>query len=164
MRRFLGLTIMFFFCFFYTIPLALTSQMLNPAKLHQAFPDSKALDNPDSFFFRLMAGISSGLMYTLFFSFCPQLFKAIANFEGNVSSKRTAEDKALKYFWIFMMTTSFTGTMLAQMLAEVFIDNESLGEGLKQVVVGVANSIPTVQVCATNHVLVATIATTVYLI
>ena len=63
-----------------------------------------------------------------------------------------------------MMTTSFTGTMLAQMLAEVFINKESLGQGLKQVVVGVANSIPTVQVCATNHVLVATIATTVYLI
>ncbi len=134
-----------FFCFCYTIPLAATSQLLNPAKLAAAFPDSEALQDPDSFFFRILSGISSGFLYTIFFSFCPQLFKAIANFEGNVSSKRTAEDKALTYFWYFMMLTAFTGTALTQMLAEIFINSASLATELKDVLIEVANSIPTQQ-------------------
>jgi hypothetical protein len=100
------------------LPYRLTSQLLNPEKLAEFFPDWEALQNSDTFFFRVLAGISSGLLYTLFFSFCPQLFKAIANFEGNVSSKRTAEDKALHYYWYFMLVTAFTGTSLAQMVGQ----------------------------------------------
>jgi hypothetical protein len=118
---------------------------LNPEKLAEVFPDWEALQNDNSFFFQVLSGISSGLLYTLFFSFCPQLFKAIANFEGNVSSKRSAEDKALKYFWFFMMLTAFTGTALAQMLSEVFLNSQSFGAELKDVLVAVADSIPTQQ-------------------
>jgi hypothetical protein len=150
-RRFLGVTIFLLFCFFYTIPLALTSQLLNPEKLAEIFPQWEALQEPDSFFFQVLSGISSGLLYTVFFSFCPQLFKAIANFEGNVSSKRAAEDKALTYFWFFMMVTAFTGTTLAQMLSEVILNSASLGKELKQVLAGVADSIPTQQASATNN-------------
>jgi hypothetical protein len=100
------------------LPSRLTSQQLNPETLAEVFPDWEALQNPDTFFFRVLSGISSGILYTVFFSFCPQLFKAIANFEGNVSSKRTAEDKALHYYWYFMLVTAFTGTSLAQMVGQ----------------------------------------------
>ena len=144
-RRCLGVSIFLFFCFGYTVPLALTSQLLNPAKMAEAFPDWEALQNPDSFFFQVLSGLSSGLLYTLFFSFCPQLFKAIANFEGNVSSKRTAEDKALTYFWFFMMLTAFTGTALTQMVSEIFLNDAGVGEEIRAVLTEVANSIPTQQ-------------------
>jgi hypothetical protein len=63
----------------------LTSQLLNPETLAEVFPNWEALQNPDTFFFRVLSGISSGILYTVFFSFCPQLFKAIANFHWNVS-------------------------------------------------------------------------------
>jgi len=145
LRRGLGVTTFLLFCFFYTIPLALTSQLLNPTKLATVFPNLEALRKPQSFFFQVVSGISSGILYSLFFSFCPQLFNAIANFEGNVSSKRTAEDKALTYYWFFMMLTAFTGTTLTQMLTEVFINRKSLGGQIRLVLAGVANSIPTQQ-------------------
>jgi hypothetical protein len=102
----------------------LTSQLLDPETLAEVFPDWEALQNPGSFFFRVLSGISSGLLYTLFFSFCPQLFKAIANFEGNVSSKRTAEDKALHYYWYFMLVTAFTGTSLVQMVGQGLVNGK----------------------------------------
>jgi hypothetical protein len=94
---------------------------LNPEYLAEVFPDAEFLQNPDNLFYRLLAGAASGLVYTLFFSFCPQLFKAIANFEGNVSSIRKAEDKALIYYWYFMLLTAFTGSALAQMLGKWLI-------------------------------------------
>jgi hypothetical protein len=105
----------------------LTSQLLDPENLAEAFPDVKAFQNTDSFFYTVLAGISSGMLYTLFFSFCPQLFKAIANFEGNVSSIRTAEQKALWYFWLFMLLTAFTGTSLVQMVVQGLVKGTSLG-------------------------------------
>jgi hypothetical protein len=94
---------------------------LNPEYLAEVFPDIEFLQDPDNFFYQLLAGIASGLLYTLFFSFCPQFFKAIANFEGNVSSIRKAEDKALIYYWYFMLLTAFTGSALAQMLGKWLI-------------------------------------------
>jgi hypothetical protein len=144
-RRIAGVSFFLFFCFFYTIPLALVSQLLNPAKLAEVFPDWEAIQNPDGFFYTVFAGISSGFLYTVFFSFCPQLFKAIANFEGNVSSKRTAEDKALQYFWYFMMLTAFTGTALTQMITQIFTTGNAIGTEIKEVLVDVADSIPTQQ-------------------
>lgn len=41
--------------------------------LWAAFPDAEVFQNPDSVFFRLFAGISSGMLYTLFFSVLPQV-------------------------------------------------------------------------------------------
>jgi len=144
-RRILGVSFFLIFCFFYTLPLTLVSHLLNPDSLAELFPGWDSLRNEESFFYTMMAGLSSGLMYSLFFSICPQLFMAIANFEGNVSSQRTSEDKALQYFWYFMMLAAFSGTSLAQMGIAVFFDEGQLGREIKDVLVAVANSIPTHQ-------------------
>jgi hypothetical protein len=66
------------------------------------------------------------MLYTLFFSFCPQLFKAIANFKGNASSMAVAEDNALEYYWIFMMLTAFTGSSFANMFVKIFQGESAL--------------------------------------
>jgi hypothetical protein len=144
-RHIAGISFFLLFCFFYTLPLSLVSQLLHPEKLAQLFLGWDSLQNPNSVFYTVLAGISSGLLYTLFFSFCPQLFKALANFEGNVSSMQKAEDKALQYFWYFMMLTAFTGTSLTQMFTEVFLDEGQLGTEIKDVLAAAANSIPTQQ-------------------
>ena len=111
------------------MPRRFTSQLLDPAFLAEQFPDIEFLQDPDNFFYQFLSGIASGLLYTLFFSFCPQMFKAIANYEGNVSSIRKAEDKALIYYWYFMLLTAFTGTSLAQMLASGL---SNIGEELRE--------------------------------
>lgn len=138
-------TILFLaFCLLYTVPLTLTSQLLDPAKLAE-ITGSESLQDPDSFFYRFLSGISSGFLYSIFFSICPQLFLALANFEGNASSKKSAEDKALQYFWFFMLATAFTGTTLAQMFFEGIVNGLNIGAELKDVLVTAANSIPTQQ-------------------
>ena len=120
-----------------------TAFILDPEELAKRFPDVPFFQNPDTFFYQLFAGVASGFVYTLFFSFCPQIFKAIANYEGNVSSMRRAEDKALSYFWYFMLLTAFTGTSLAQMLYQGFTQGLTLGKELKEVLREVAATIPT---------------------
>jgi hypothetical protein len=106
---------------------SLTSQLLNPAQLAEWFPDVEAFQDPDNFFFKFLSGISSGLVYTLFFSFCPQLFKAIANYKGNASSMAVAEDNALQYYWIFMLLTAFTGSSFANMIFQIFSGESASG-------------------------------------
>lgn len=98
----------------------ITSQLLNPSQLAEWFPDVEAFQDPDNFFFQFLAGISSGLVYTIFFSFLPQIFKAMAFYKGNASSVAVAEDNALDYYWVFMLLTAFTGSSLANMLFSLF--------------------------------------------
>jgi Calcium-dependent channel, 7TM region, putative phosphate len=104
-----------------------TSHILDPTQLAAWFPEVEAFQNPDSFFFKFLSGLSSGMLYTLFFSFCPQLFKAIANYKGNASSIPVAEDNALRYYWIFMLLTAFTGSSLVSMFVSI-LDGESIGQ------------------------------------
>jgi len=91
---------------------------LSPTWLAAKYPDIQALQDPDNFFFKSLAGISSGLIYSLFFSILPQIFKALAFFEGSSSSKVKAEENALRFYWYFMLVTAFTGTSLVQMLVD----------------------------------------------
>ena len=149
----------------------ITSQLLNPTQLAEWFPDVEAFQDPDSFFFQFLAGISSGLVYTVFFSICPQLFKAMAFYKGDASSIAVAEDNALFYYWIFMLLTAFTGSSLANMLFSLFsgkkqaqmlvgkyctnlgsyivlpekYEGVSAGDAIKDVLVDVASTIPTQQ-------------------
>ena len=94
------------------------SQILSPTWLAARYPDIEAFQDPDSFFFKALAGISSGLLYTLFFSILPQIFKALAFFEGTSSSKVKAEENAMRFYWYFMLVTAFTGTSLVQILID----------------------------------------------
>ncbi|VEU35296.1 unnamed protein product [Pseudo-nitzschia multistriata] len=105
-------------CMVYTIPLTMVSQLLNPTLLAEVFPDVEVLQNPDTFFFKALAGISTGYIYTLFFSILPQIFKLLAFSEGSSSSKPQAEEYAMRFYWYFMLVTAFTGQSLVQMLLD----------------------------------------------
>lgn len=98
------------------------SQILSPTWLAEAFPDNKAFQNPESFFSKALAGISSGYIYTLFFSFLPQVFKVLAFCEGTSSSKVKAEENAMRFYWYFMLVTAFTGTQLVQVLLSSILE------------------------------------------
>jgi hypothetical protein len=63
-----------------------------------------------------ISGILSGLLYSLFFSICPLIFKAFANYGSGATSIRQAEYSALKYYWIFILVTAYAGNYLVTML------------------------------------------------
>ncbi len=117
-RRWSVYVFMFFFCCFYTIPLAFISLVLNPRWLGQFFPNSKSLHDPDNILYRALAGPASGLATTLFMALLPQIFKLVAYYEGTSSSLEMAERKALLFMWYFMLVTAFFGQYLATMLIQ----------------------------------------------
>lgn len=94
---------------------------MNPTLLAARYPSVEAFQNPDSVFFKILGGVSAGLVYSLFFSILPQVFKAFANFEGTASSKVKAEENAIRFYWYFMLVTAFTGTSLVTMLVDGII-------------------------------------------
>jgi hypothetical protein len=73
------------------------------------------------------AGLISSLLRTALLSVCPQIFKFLSNFGSGASSVRGAEQKALQYYWIFMLMTAFTGTSLAIMFTEAFNSGFNVG-------------------------------------
>jgi hypothetical protein len=91
------------------------STALAPANLAQSFPALNGLRNND-FFRNVLSGFLTGFVWTLFFSICPFIFKAIANFGSGATSLRQAEFIALKYYWVFILITAFTGTSLSNIL------------------------------------------------
>lgn len=117
-RRWTVYFFMFFFCCFYTIPLAFISLVLNPRWLGQFFPNAKSLHDPDNILYRALAGPASGLATTLFMALLPQIFKLVAYYEGTSSSLEMAERKALLFMWYFMLVTAFFGQYLATMLIQ----------------------------------------------
>lgn len=137
-------TFYFFFCCFYTIPLALTSAVLNPTYLAAAFPDSPIWQNSDGVFYRLFAGLSSGMLYSLFFSVLPQIFKYLAFMLGTASTVHKGEDNALQFYWYFMLVTAFTGSTLATMLLNGLLTG-NFGEEFRDALTSVARTIPTSQ-------------------
>ena len=119
LSRFIHLT---GFCYF-----RLVSQILSPTWLAAAFPQTGWLQDPDNFFYKTLAGISSGYVQTIFYMVLPQIFKLLSLFEGSSTSKAKAEENATRFYWYFMLVTAFTGSSLANMflngLAEGTIDS-----------------------------------------
>jgi len=144
LRKLLVWTFYFFFCCLYTVPLALTSQLLNPQYLATLYPDSPIWSNSNGFFYRFFAGISSGMLYSLFFSILPQVFKYLAFMLGSASSIPKGEDNALRFYWYFMLVTAFTGSTLAQMLLNGLFQGD-LSDEFKDGVLQVGQTIPTQQ-------------------
>eukprot|EP00531_Pseudo-nitzschia_arenysensis_P017328 CAMPEP_0116148558 /NCGR_PEP_ID=MMETSP0329-20121206/18442_1 /TAXON_ID=697910 /ORGANISM="Pseudo-nitzschia arenysensis, Strain B593" /LENGTH=1181 /DNA_ID=CAMNT_0003644741 /DNA_START=112 /DNA_END=3657 /DNA_ORIENTATION=- len=132
------------FCFLYTVPLTFVSLITNPTFLEEAFPDLDALKDPDSIFFKGLAGFSSGYIYTIFFSILPQVFKVLAFSEGTSSSKVEAEEKALLFYWYFMLVTAFTGSYLVQMLIAILLEG-NVSDELRDILGKVAGSMVTQQ-------------------
>ena len=96
------------FCFLYTIPLSLTSDLFSARQLASWFPGLEVQNQ--------ISGVLTGLLYTFFFSVCPFIFKALANFGSAATSQRQAEYSAIRYYWVFILTTAFTGSSLATMI------------------------------------------------
>ena len=96
------------FCCLYTIPLSLTSDLFSARQLASWFPGLEVHNQ--------ISGILTGLLYTVFFSVCPFIFKALANFGSAATSQRHAEYRAIRYYWVFILATAFTGSSLATMI------------------------------------------------
>lgn len=90
-----------------------------------------------------ISGFLTGMLYTAFFSICPQIFKALSNFGSGASSVKHAETSALRYYWIFMLATAFTGTSLATVVIEGLYYNINVAEEAREVLRTVASTIPT---------------------
>jgi hypothetical protein len=136
LRRWSVIVVLFFFCCLYTIPLTFIQHLLDPETLTKWFPDAEGLKDPTSQTYRALsrlAGPFSGLMYTLFFSFLPQVFKWLAFFDGTSSSMEKAERYALLLYWYFMLVTAFTGTALANMFFAWINADLSTEETIRQV-------------------------------
>eukprot|EP00536_Pseudo-nitzschia_multiseries_P004604 jgi/Psemu1/253742/estExt_Genewise1Plus.C_770053 len=116
------------FCLVYTIPLTFASQVLNPTLLAELYPNAEIFQDPDTFFVKALAGISTGYIYTLFFSVLPQIFKLLAFSEGSSSSKAKAEENAMRFYWYFMLVTAFTGQSLVQMFIDGILQGPSLDD------------------------------------
>ena len=129
----------------YTIPLTLASSLVAPERLAELFP--QLADRSDSGAFlagTLVSGMLSALIWTSFFALCPVIFKAIANFGSKATSHAQAEFKALQYFWWFMLTTAFTGQLLAQMVLYGWNDGLEIGSDITSILRNVALTIPSV--------------------
>lgn len=66
-------------------------------------------------------GLMSGILYTIFFSICPFIFKALANYGSGATSVQHAEYNALFYYWIFILVTAFAGQFLVSMATNAYI-------------------------------------------
>jgi hypothetical protein len=97
---------------------SLTSTFLSTDQLSTVFPTFEEIG--------VLSGILTGLLYTGFFSVCPFIFKAFANFGSGATSERQAEFRAIRYYWIFMVVTAFTGSSLATMLTSAFYNGTLL--------------------------------------
>lgn len=128
------------FCCLYTIPLSLTSSLVSSRQLAIWFPNVKDVG--------ALSGILTGLLYTGFFSVCPFIFKSLANFGSGATSLRQAEFLAIRYYWIFILVTAFTGSSMATMVTSGLYSGLNLGDSAQEVLRQVAKTIPT-QVSAT---------------
>lgn len=86
-----------------------TSNLVSSEQLAQWFPNYEDVG--------VLSGLLTGLLYTGFFSVCPFIFKALANFGSGATSQSGAEFRAIRYYWIFILVTAFTGTSLASMVS-----------------------------------------------
>jgi hypothetical protein len=139
-RNYLSLIFMGFLFIFYTVPLTLASQLVDPDAVSRIFPD---LNGTASQYGIVLSGLITASIWSTFFALCPVLFRAVANFGSKSTSVASAEFKALQYFWWFMMTTAFSGQLLATMGLKAFNEGLSIETELQLILRQIAGSIPT---------------------
>ena len=81
---------------FYTIPLQAATSLLDPKTMNQLIPGYSEWLDSIPWFKGLYSGLASGLIFTIFFSICPAMFKFIANFGSNATSQFHAEYTAMQ--------------------------------------------------------------------
>mmetsp|Transcript_1760 Transcript_1760/g.2442 ORF Transcript_1760/g.2442 Transcript_1760/m.2442 type:complete len:1420 (-) Transcript_1760:1101-5360(-) len=133
---------------FYTFPITLAASLADPEKLFEIVPSFKNMAEKSVLFNKLLSGIVPALLYTLFFSLCPVIFKAISNFSSNSESQQVAEHYALKYYWWFMVVTAFSGSNLFLLTLNAINEKELSGTQITDVLGTIARTIPT-QISAT---------------
>jgi Calcium-dependent channel, 7TM region, putative phosphate/Late exocytosis, associated with Golgi transport len=139
-RNYLSLIFLGFLFVFYTVPLTLASQLVNPEAVNKLFP---------KFFGSVvqkeigLSGLITALIWSSFFALCPVIFKSIAHFGSKATSVASAEFKALQYFWWFMVVTAFSGQLLATMGLKAINEGISLDSELQSILRQIAGSIPT---------------------
>lgn len=128
---------------FYTVPLTLASQLVNPESLSNIFPNATAFAEEKGIHITLLlSGLITALIWSGFFALCPVLFLSISNFGSMATSVANAEFKALQYYWWFMVVTAFSGQLLATMGLEVVNQGLSLQTELQSVLRQIAETIP----------------------
>ena len=90
---------------FYTIPLQAATSLLDPNSLDKVFPGYKEWLEGIPWFDNIYSGLASALIFTLFFSLCPVMFKFIANFGSNATSQFHAEYTAMQVSDFEMVVT-----------------------------------------------------------
>jgi hypothetical protein len=111
LRHILALAMLGAIYIFFVTPLALVQQLLSPASLVGILPQLDTWLQNDLAEI-IFSGWIPALIWTIFYSICPPLFKAIANFGSNATSAAVAEGTALRYFWYFMILSGLTTTSL----------------------------------------------------
>ena len=108
----------------------------------------------------MISGLLTGWLYILFFTVCPFIFKAFANYGSGATSLRQAEYRAIRYYWFFMLVSAFAGNSLATMVTTGLYAGLSLGAQAQEILRSVASTIPT-QLSATylNWIIVRMLAT-----
>jgi len=71
---------------FYTLPLTFAVSLANPSEYDEVFPFIKEFQLKHAKYYDLISGLIPALIWTVFFSICPIMFKMIANFGSNASS------------------------------------------------------------------------------
>jgi Calcium-dependent channel, 7TM region, putative phosphate/Late exocytosis, associated with Golgi transport len=139
-RNYLSLIFLGFFFVFYTVPLTLASQLVNPEAVNKLFPKfvGSVVQKGGG-----LSGLITALIWSSFFALCPVIFKSIAHFGSKATSVASAEFKALQYFWWFMVVTAFSGQLLATMGLKAFNEGISLDSELQSILRQIAGSIPT---------------------
>mmetsp|Transcript_24476 Transcript_24476/g.59936 ORF Transcript_24476/g.59936 Transcript_24476/m.59936 type:complete len:1293 (+) Transcript_24476:346-4224(+) len=132
-------------CIFYTIPLTRAANRLDPDTIAYLFPKHDKIKSttgvslPD-----LLSGLTTSIIWSLFFMLCPQVFKLIAYSGSNATSLAQAERCAHQYFWWFMLFTAFAGPMLAYwVLGAIYYKDDSLQGGLRKMLLAIAGTTPT---------------------
>jgi len=132
---------------FYTVPLTSAALLLDSKFIVDFLNDYFRL-NDSSILVDAIRGLLPGLIFTLFYSLCPVMFKMIANFGSNATSQFAAEYAAMKYFWWFYIITAFWSTSLFTII--ITSNQTNLGEDdnlttkFNKVIRTIADTVPTI--------------------
>jgi len=123
LRNWMKILLLILINLFYTIPLTALSSLSNGTHLSSIFQDSEWIKNNHD---TSMDGLIYALLYTLFVSLCPYMFEFLACWCSNASSLSTAELAAMKYYWLFILVTSFVGVNITNsILAAMKVEQTS---------------------------------------
>mmetsp|Transcript_18278 Transcript_18278/g.50913 ORF Transcript_18278/g.50913 Transcript_18278/m.50913 type:complete len:1171 (+) Transcript_18278:158-3670(+) len=125
----------------WTYPFYLFTDATTPEELARAFPDVPNIDWYAKF---LSPWLNSGVMIG-FFAVLPQIFKLLANSDGEATSIQEAERHALIYYWWFMLVFVFAGKSLGNIVWTAFRNNKATLRSATEYLEDLTRIVPTTQ-------------------